>query len=130
MSPWKALPCALRCLCVALAAIPSAFADPPFAEPPADDAADVVIAAREGVRAPNGYARPPFHIRPNVTNTTPSGLTPARVRHAYGFDQIANGGQGQTIAIVDAYDHPSIESDLAVFNATFGLPACTSSNGC
>lgn len=92
--------------------------------------ADDVIHAREGVRAPQGYARPPFHIHPSVTNTAPSGLTPAQVRRAYGFDQIANGGEGQTIAIIDAYDDPSIESDLGVFNTTFGLPACTTANGC
>jgi subtilase family serine protease len=35
-----------------------------------------------------------------------------------------------TIAIVDAYDAPSIESDLAVFSAQYGLPACTTANGC
>ncbi len=60
----------------------------------------------------------------------PAGLSPAQVRHAYGFDQItfANGavrgdGSGQTIAIVDAYDQPNIAHDLAVFDATFGLAA-------
>ena len=48
-----------------------------------------------------------------LSTTGPTGLTPAQVRHAYGFDQIsfANGvtgdGTGQTIAIVDAYDDPS-----------------------
>ena len=58
----------------------------------------------------------------------PSGMTPAQVRHAYGFDQISfqNGtvvgnGAGQTIAIVDAYDDPSIAADLAVFDQQFGL---------
>jgi subtilase family serine protease len=58
-------------------------------------------------------------------------LTPAQVRHAYGFDQIAfqvNGrsiagdGSGQTIAIIDAYDDPNIASDLHYFDRTFGLP--------
>jgi hypothetical protein len=59
-----------------------------------------------------------------------SPLTPAMIRHAYGFEQInftANGhtyagdGSGQTIAIVDAYDDPYIASDLHTFNSTFGL---------
>lgn len=104
--------------------------EPPGAYLLADRSSDEVVPAREGVRAPQGHARPPFHIRPNVTSTSPSGMTPASVRHAYGFDQIANRGAGQTIAIVDAYDHPSIESDLAVFSNAFGLPACTSKNGC
>ncbi len=32
--------------------------------------------------------------------------------------------------IVDAYDDPTAESDLGVFASQFGLPACTTANGC
>jgi len=39
-------------------------------------------------------------------------------------------GTGTVIAIVDAYNDPNIESDLNVFSSTFGLPACTTANGC
>jgi hypothetical protein len=60
----------------------------------------------------------------------PGGLSPAEVRHAYGFDQITfqNGtvvgdGTGQTIAIVDAYSQPNIASDLAAFDSTYGIAA-------
>ncbi len=67
---------------------------------------------------------------PQAGSSTPYGLTPAQVRHAYGFDQITfqNGtvtgnGNGETIAIVDANDDPSIANDLAVFDQTFGLAA-------
>ena len=35
-----------------------------------------------------------------------------------------------TIAIVDAYDDPNAEADLGVFDAQYGLPACTTANGC
>lgn len=80
-------------------------------------------------RPPAGYARPPIHLKGNA-RSSPSGLSPARARHAYGFDLLANQGAGQTIGIVDAFDDPNIESDLGVFNTTFGLPACTSGNGC
>ncbi len=80
-------------------------------------------------RPPAGFARPPFHVKGNA-GSGPSGLSPQRARHAYGFDLVANQGAGQTIGIVDAFDHPNIESDLGVFNTTFGLPACTTSNGC
>jgi hypothetical protein len=57
----------------------------------------------------------------------PTGYTPAQVRHAYGFDQINFGGvvgdgTGQTIAIVDAYDDPTIAGDLVQFDRAFGLP--------
>ncbi|HEX6507631.1 MAG TPA: peptidase S8 [Chloroflexota bacterium] len=37
---------------------------------------------------------------------------------------------GQTIAIVDAYDDPTAESDLGTYDAYYGLPACTTANGC
>jgi subtilase family serine protease len=60
----------------------------------------------------------------------PAGLSPAQVRHAYGFDQISfsNGavkgdGSGQTIAIVDAYDQPNLAGNLATFDATYGIAA-------
>ncbi|WP_104012372.1 S53 family peptidase [Burkholderia anthinoferrum] len=84
----------------------------------------------EGHRAPNGFARPPFHTKSRASTAAIAGLTPALTRHAYGFDTIANQGDGMVVAIVDAYDHPKIESDLGVFSNAFSLPACTSSNGC
>ncbi|MPW23191.1 peptidase S8/S53 subtilisin kexin sedolisin [Paraburkholderia sp. CNPSo 3157] len=86
----------------------------------------------EGTRVPKGYARPPFHVNKAHRASTISvvGLTPAMIRHAYGFDTITNQGEGMVIAIVDAYDDPKIESDLAVFSSTFSLPACTTANGC
>jgi subtilase family serine protease len=85
---------------------------------------------QEGHRPEAGHARPPFHLVPSVTNATVSGKTPALIRHAYGFDLVSNQGAGQTIAIVDAYDHPAIESDLSAFSNQFGLTACTTANGC
>src|SRR5205807_6817661 len=42
----------------------------------------------------------------------------------------ATGGSGRTVAIVDAHDDPTAEADLAVYRKTFGLPACTTKNGC
>jgi subtilase family serine protease len=39
-------------------------------------------------------------------------------------------GSGQTIAIVDAFDDPNAEADLAVYRSQYGLPACSTSNGC
>src|SRR5438552_19061937 len=45
---------------------------------------------------------------------------PAQLAHAYGFDQInfagtPGDGRGQTIAIVDSFDHPNIAADLQTF---------------
>ncbi len=42
---------------------------------------------------------------------------------------VPTGGSG-TIAVVDAFDYPTAESDLNTFSSQFGLPACKSSGGC
>ncbi|HJW99301.1 MAG TPA: hypothetical protein VJ453_04045, partial [Terriglobales bacterium] len=76
-----------------------------------------------------GHAQPPLRIANDAT-TSPTGISPARIRKAYGFSAIANQGAGQTIGIVDAFDDPNIAADLAHFNSTFGLATCTTSNGC
>ena len=34
------------------------------------------------------------------------------------------------MALVEAFDDPTAEADLAVYRATYGLPACTTANGC
>ncbi|MFI9380293.1 S8 family serine peptidase [Kutzneria sp. NPDC052558] len=61
-------------------------------------------------------------------NATPTGFGPADLRSAYKLP--STGGAGQTIAIVDAYDNPNAEADLAAYRQQFGLPACTTANGC
>src|SRR5215467_4699480 len=51
------------------------------------------------------------------------GLTPAMIQRAYGFDRIANQGEGQTIGILASWDNPTIQADLNTFNTEFGLPS-------
>jgi subtilase family serine protease len=75
-------------------------------------------------------AHRPYQRQPGTDSKTPTGYTPQQMLHAYGIDQIANQGAGQTIGIVDGYDYASVESDLGVFTTQFGLPACTKANGC
>src|SRR5256885_8914580 len=60
---------------------------------------------------------------------TPSGLFPADLQSAYKLPS-ATAGSGQTVAIVDAFNDPNAESDLGVYRSQFGLPACTTANGC
>ncbi|MER5757500.1 carboxypeptidase regulatory-like domain-containing protein [Streptomyces sp. NPDC002088] len=62
------------------------------------------------------------------SDTTPSGWGATALQDAYNLP--AGGGAGQTIAIVDAYDDPTAEEDLAVYRAQYGLSACTTDNGC
>ncbi len=57
------------------------------------------------------------------------GYTPADLASAYEFSPTAT-GSGQTVAIVDAYNDPNINADLQTFDANYGLPACSTSNGC
>jgi N-acetylneuraminic acid mutarotase len=61
-------------------------------------------------------------------HATVSGFGPADLTSAYNIP--ANGGAGQTVAIVDAFDDPNAEADLGVYRAQFGLPECTTANGC
>lgn len=62
-----------------------------------------------------------------------SGFTPAQIASVYGIGGItfsnpsggtvAGNGAGQTIAIVDPYNDPTIAQDLATFDRMYGLPA-------
>ncbi len=46
-------------------------------------------------------------------------LTPAEIRNIYSFNQISNLGQGQTIAVVEAFDDPNIFSDVNTFDQKY-----------
>ena len=56
------------------------------------------------------------------------GLGPKQFESAYDLPSTAPAAQ--TIAVVDAYDDPNAEADLAVYDREFGLPECTAANGC
>ena len=66
---------------------------------------------------------------PDATSS-PTGLSPATMKAAYGFSTSLTAGAGKTIGIVDANDLPTAENDLNVFSTKFGLPPCTTANGC
>ncbi|MCY2984877.1 MAG: hypothetical protein NTY15_14740 [Planctomycetota bacterium] len=76
--------------------------------------------ASELVKVPSGNIKP-------FGTASPNGVPPATIRQAYGvnlasFGSIVGDGTGQTIAIVDAFDLPTIASDLAAFDAYDVLP--------
>ena len=57
--------------------------------------------------------------------------TPAYIQQAYDLSYLSQyGGGSDTVAIVDAYDDPAAEADLATYRAFFGLPPCTTAAGC
>ena len=41
-----------------------------------------------------------------------------------------SGSATQTVAIVDAFDAPTAEANLAAYRTQYGLSACTTANGC
>ena len=58
-----------------------------------------------------------------------AGFAPCDIQNAYQLPSTV-GGSGETVAIVDAHDDPNAASDLAQYRSSFGLPSCTTSNGC
>ncbi|MEU6381042.1 S53 family peptidase [Streptomyces sp. NPDC046909] len=73
----------------------------------------------------------PKTVKPDASSATPTGYGPSDLQDAYGLtDASASDGSGETIAIVDAYDDPNAEADLATYRSYYGLSACTTANGC
>lgn len=62
------------------------------------------------------------------SNLTPAGYGPSQLRSAYKLP--ATGNSASIVAIVDAFGYPNAEADLAVYRRQFGLPPCTTANGC
>ena len=78
-----------------------------------------------------------LHKTSGVVASIPPGVSPAATVGGYGPADLASAyklptsqGSGKTVAIVDAYNDPNAESDLATYRSQFGLPACTTANGC
>jgi subtilase family serine protease len=66
-----------------------------------------------------------------VKNIGPIGYSPANLQSAYSLTAFSSAnGAGQIVAIVDAFDDPNAESDMAFYRLNFALPACTTANGC
>jgi subtilase family serine protease len=67
--------------------------------------------------------------KPKAAAAPAGGYGPSDLQSAYALPS-GSAGAGQTVAIVDAFDDPSAESDLANYRSTYGLPACSTANGC
>jgi subtilase family serine protease len=59
---------------------------------------------------------------------TPSGYGPTQLRLAYAVT--GSGSSSTTVAVVDADGYSRAEADLAIYRSQYGLPACTTANGC
>jgi subtilase family serine protease len=84
----------------------------------------LLVLAGLGAASPNNAQEPKchttIHIRQPLATSGPVGLVPTQIRSAYNLP--STGGSG-TIAIIDAYDDQTAQSDLNVFSGQFGLPA-------
>src|SRR5262249_27258161 len=86
-------------------------------------------AFQEEQAAKKGIA--PRTVSPKAASDSPTGYGPSDLQSAYGLTDAASAnGSGETIAIVDAYDDPNAEADLATYRDYYGLSACTTDNGC
>jgi len=89
------------------------------------NAAAVCPAAEVGASHCHVLVTTDAHGNPDV-QTTPYGLSPDQIKTAYSFPTSLSAGAGTTIAIVDAYNDPTVQSDLQVFSSQYGIPC----NGC
>lgn len=81
------------------------------------DGASCTVAIRDGS---------PAISDPNAGAAVLPGLHPSDIQAAY---QLPNAG-GATVAIVDAFDDPNLETELNVYRSAYGLGSCTTANGC
>jgi hypothetical protein len=63
-----------------------------------------------------------------IVSPPAGGYGPASLQAAYNIDPSA--GAGRTVALVESGGYSKAESDLQVYRNLFGLPLCTSANGC
>jgi subtilase family serine protease len=82
------------------------------------------------VRTDVGGAPGGFHGQLKA-HAAPAGYGPAQLQAAYNLASASAGdGSGQTVALVESGDDPTAANDLSVYRSEYGLPACTTSNGC
>jgi subtilase family serine protease len=114
-------------VCVVMAAgfltVPVAHASPPWLGPGmSKHVCDITLPGEARCHA---IIRTDDELNPLAT-AGPAGYGPADLRSAYAI----SGNSTRTIAIIDAFGYPNAEADLAKYRAQFGLPPCTSANGC
>ena len=81
-----------------------------------------VSVARRLVPNWQGHGAPKVHVADAICKLT-GGYNVTQIRHAYGLDQIAGTGNGQTIAIVVADGNPNIQTELNAFSEAMKLPS-------
>jgi hypothetical protein len=106
-------------------------ADLPDTGRPAESAVQPACAAPESRTEASCFALQRTDVRGTVglLSAEPQGFGPEQLQAAYRLPS-DTAGDGELVAIVDAFDHPTAEQDLAVYRQQFGLAPCTSASGC
>ena len=117
---------------------PSDYTVSAVCPPPATGhAACMALALNAATPAASAHNRP--LAVPSVLAATPQapspaagsfGKTPSDLHVAYQLPTSTEASSTQTIALVDAYNDPTAEEDLANYDTEFDLPTCTEANGC
>jgi subtilase family serine protease len=96
---------------------------------------DGLHAQRVCARATAGHATCFAKVLVNKKGAVPmaatplsTALSPTQLKAAYNLN--GTSGAGRTVAIVDAYGYPNLERDLTIYRNNYGMPACTTANGC
>ena len=83
-----------------------------------------VTAHYVGTRLASGQPSPYCNIGTPSQPVIIMCYTPQDIRTAYNYPSYLD-GRGQTIVIIDAFGDPTVQSDLNMFDAEYGLPATT-----
>jgi hypothetical protein len=101
--------------------------------PPGHASCDSIrrVEVKKGTPGAEAYRLPAGAVRsgPAATIGPKGGLTPSDLSTAYGFSSTAT-GTGQTVAIIDAYNDPNINTDLQAFDTQYALATCSEADGC
>ncbi len=112
------VPCGLA-LCLIAAATAAGAQEPGREAGFRPDSQAAQLLARESIHR---LGKTPLDCQ---TTSPPTCYSPRAIRAAYGVSQLAAeglDGRGQTIAIVDAFQSPTLSRDLKRFDRLFGLP--------
>ncbi len=68
----------------------------------------------------------PLYVSPFISSSTPTGYSPTQIKAAYNLP--SNGGEGTTIAIVNAFHTPNILNYFDTFSNYYDLPGNSTGN--